>query len=189
MYKLVTERMYLTLSNPRLAKEVADFHQRNREAHAEFEPARPASYYDRTGIRRLLKMDYRDAMNGSEFRFYLTPKGEKTVIGTVCIGSVLFGSVKSCTLSYKIDKDWQGQGYCSERVEEIINFAFNTLRLHRIERLVMPRNEKSLAIMRKFGFVQEGLQRQCLEVNNRWEDHLQFALLNDEISPVQNYDR
>ena len=178
----------MTLSNPRLAKEVADFHVRNKEAHADTEPARPSSYYDRSGMKRYLKLDYKDAMRGREFRFYLTLKGEKKVIGTVCIGSILFGSVKSCNLSYKIDKDYQNQGYCSERLEALIDFAFNTLGLHRIERQVMPRNEKSLAIMKKFNFVQEGLQRQCYEVNNKWEDHYQFAILNDKISAVQHYD-
>ena len=86
------------------------------------------------------------------------------------------------------NQDYQNQGYCSERLEALIDFAFNTLGLHRIERQVMPRNEKSLAIMKKFNFVQEGLQRQCYEVNNKWEDHYQFAILNDKISAVQHYD-
>ena len=70
---------------------------------------------------------------------------------------------------------------------EIIDFAFNTLRLHRIEAQVMPRNEKSLAIMKKFGFENEGLSKKCFEINEKWEDHYRFALLNEEISAKQNY--
>ena len=52
----------------------------------------------------------------------------------------------------------------------------------------MPRNAKSLRIMEKFGFEKEGLCKKCLEVNNKWEDHYIFGLINDKISPVARYD-
>ena len=77
---------------------------------------------------------------------------------------------------------------CSEAVEELINFCFNILKLHRIDSYVMPRNAKSLRIMEKFGFEKEGLCKKCLEVNNKWEDHYIFGLINDKISPVARYD-
>lgn len=187
MYTLVTERMYLKLAHPKLAAEAADFNLRNKDDMADVEPARPSMYYTKWGMKKYLRRDYKDAMRGSDFRYYLTLKGEKRIIGTVCIGQVLFGSVKSCVLSYKIDKDYRNQGYCSEAVEEMIHLAFETLRLHRIEAQVMPRNEKSLRIMRKFGFENEGLSKQCFEINQKWEDHYRFALLNDKISAKQNY--
>jgi len=188
MYRLVTERMYLTLANPRLAREVADFNLRNREALMDVEPMRPSAFFTKKGQKAYLKMDYKDAMRGSEFRYYLSLKGEKKVIGTVCIGMIMFGSVKSCVLSYKMDKDYRNMGLCSEAVQEIIDFAFKTLRLHRIEAQVMPRNAKSLRIMRKFNFENEGLSRLCLEINGQWEDHYRFALLNHAISAQQDYD-
>ncbi len=185
---LVTDRMYLTLSHPKMAAEVADFHARNKEALAEFEPARPSLYYTKSGMKKYLKMDYKDTMNGTEFRYYLTMKGSDKIIGTVCIGSIAYGSVKSGTLSYKIDKDYQGKGLATEAVKEVINFAFNILKLHRINAEVMPRNAKSLRIMEKLGFEKEGLARRYLEINNKWEDHYTFGLINDKISAVQNYD-
>lgn len=188
MYTLVTDRMYMTLANPRLAYEVARFNVRNMADLADTEPARPAMFYTKSGQRKLLRMDYKDAMNMEEFRFYLTLKGEKKIIGTVSIGSIMFGSVKSCTLSYKMDKDYRNRGLCTEAVREIIRMAFGTLKLHRIEALVMPRNERSLRIMRKLGFKKEGLSEKCLEVNQVWEDHYRFALINDRISAVQHYD-
>ena len=187
MYTLVTERMYMRLAHPKLAAQVADFNLRNREDMMDVEPARPSMYYTKQGMKKYLKLDYKEAMAGETFRYYLTLKGDDRVIGTVCIGQVCFGSVKSCVLSYKMDKDYRGQGYCSEAVAELIDFAFKTLRLHRIEAQVMPRNEKSLAIMRKFNFECEGLSKKCFEINQKWEDHYRFALLNDEISARQNY--
>lgn len=188
MYILATQRMYMTLAHPKLAGEVARFNERNREILRDVEPMRPYMFYTKKGQKRYLKLDYKDAMRCTEFRYFLTMKGEKKIIGTVCIGNIAFGSVKSCVLSYKMDKDYRNMGLCSEAVEEIIHFAFDVLRLHRIEAQVMPRNEKSLAIMRKFNFENEGLSKKCLEINGKWEDHYRFALLNDKISAVQNYD-
>lgn len=179
MYQLVTSRLYLHLSHPKLAQEVAQFHLRNKEALAWTEPTRPDLFYTKKGQKKLLRLDYKDALKCEEFRYWLVPKGEKTVIGTVCISSIMFGSVKSCFLSYKIDTAYQNKGYCTEAVKEIIDFAFRTLELHRIEVYVMPHNPKSLRIMEKLGFEQEGLSKKCLEVNGKWEDHLRFSLLNE----------
>ena len=70
-------------------------------------------------------------------------------------------------------------GHQTEAVGEIINLAFKTLQLHRIESYVMPRNTKSLRVMEKLGFMSEGLSKRCLEVDGVWEDHLRFSLLNE----------
>ena len=78
-----------------------------------------------------------------------------------------------------IDVGALGKGYATEAVGEIINLAFKTLQLHRIESYVMPRNTKSLRVMEKLGFMPEGLSKRCLEVDGVWEDHLRFSLLNE----------
>jgi len=179
MYHLFTERLVLTLSHPRLAEEVCRFNIKNRTALADTEPLRPKEYYTCTGVRSILKEEDKASRKCQEFRFWITEKGDNTVIGTVCISNILFGSVKSCYLSYKIAADMQGKGYATEAVGEVVNFAFKILQLHRIESYVMPRNSKSLRVMEKLGFMPEGLSRRCLEVNGVWEDHVRFSLLNE----------
>ena len=179
MYHLFTERLVLTLSHPRLADAVCRFNIKNRNAFANTEPNRPKEYYTHSGVRAILKDEDKASRRCEEFRFWIREKGSDEVIGTVCISNILFGSVKSCYLSYKIAADCQGKGYATEAVGEIINFAFKTLQLHRIESYVMPRNTKSLRVMEKLGFMPEGLSKRCLEVNGVWEDHLRFSLLNE----------
>ncbi len=177
MEKLLTNRMYLILSNPKLAKQVADFHIKNKEAFEWTEPVRYEEYYTKKGQKRYLKDDLKEAIKMNEYRFWLQIKGEKEIIGTVSISQVLLGSVKSCYLSYKLDKDFWGKGYMSEAVEEVIRFSFNNLDLYRIEAAVMPKNTKSLAIMNRFNFTQEGFSKGYLEINGKREDHLRFALI------------
>ncbi|MEG0091033.1 MAG: GNAT family protein [Oscillospiraceae bacterium] len=183
MYKLLTERMYLVLSNRNLAKAVSAFNIKNIGALAETEPSRPDGYYTVSGQRKFLSMEKKEADRCESFRFWLYEKGGKEVIGTVCVSGIIFGSVKSGYLSYKIDSDKQGQGFATEAVLEVIDFVFNVLELHRIETLIMPKNEKSIRIMEKAGFMPEGISKQCLEVCGKWEDHLRFALINDRVAP------
>ncbi len=180
MEKLLTKRMYLILSNPKLAKEVSDFHMRNKEAIEWTEPVRYPEYYTKKGQKRYLKEDLKEAIKMNEYRFWLQIKGEKEIIGTVSIAAIMLGSVKSCYLSYKLDKDFWGKGYMSEAIEEIIRFAFKDLDLYRIEAAVMPKNTKSIAVMNRFNFVQEGYSKGYLEINGKREDHLRFALINED---------
>ena len=179
MYRLLTDRLVLTLSHPRLASAVARFNVQNRKALADTEPMRPKEYYTYSGMRSILKDENQASRNCEEFRFWISLKGSKEIIGTVCISNILFGSVKSCYLSYKIGAQHQGKGYATEAVGEVINFAFSILELHRVESYVMPRNEKSLRVMEKLNFMPEGIARRCLEVNGKWEDHVRLALLNE----------
>lgn len=179
MYRLFTERLILTLSNPHLARNAALFNLKNRAALKSTEPIRSEEYYSVKGMRQILRMEDKASKNCEEFRFWISEKGDDEIIGTVCISSIIFGSVKSCYLSYKVAYNKQGLGYATEAVQEVIDFAFKILKLHRIESYVMPKNAKSLRVMEKLGFEQEGLSRRCLEVNGVWEDHLRFSLLNE----------
>jgi ribosomal-protein-alanine N-acetyltransferase len=58
--------------------------------------------------------------------------------------------------------------------------AFETLRLHRVEAAVQPINSRSIAVLRRTNFVEEGLARRYLKINGSWQDHLLFAILAED---------
>ncbi len=178
MEKLLTNRLYLYISHPALAQRAADFNLKNKEAFAWTEPQRQEGYYTKLGMKKYLKDSLKDSKNLSEFRFWLVEKGKEEIIGTVCLSAVSFGNMQSCFLSYKIDSDYQNLGYCTEAANEAINFAFNTLKLHRIEASVMPHNLQSLKIMEKLNFEKEGYSKEYLMIAGKRQDHVRFALIN-----------
>ena len=98
----------------------------------------------------------------------------------VALNNVVWGSFCSCFLGYKLDKDWLRQGLMSEAVKECVRIAFEELGLHRIEANIMPRNIASLGVVRRCGFVEEGLARKYLKINGVWEDHLHMVKLNED---------
>jgi ribosomal-protein-alanine N-acetyltransferase len=59
-------------------------------------------------------------------------------------------------------------------------FAFDELRLHRLEAACLPNNEASKGLLRKLGFREEGYAVKYLRINGVWHDHLLFAILSEE---------
>jgi ribosomal-protein-alanine N-acetyltransferase len=90
------------------------------------------------------------------------------------------GAMQSGTIGYWIDRDRAGNGYIAEGVVVITKFAFDDLRLHRVEVCIIPRNRNSLRVMEKVGFRHEGRALGFLEINGVWEDHDRFGCTSEE---------
>ncbi|MEK1891548.1 MAG: GNAT family protein, partial [Phyllobacterium sp.] len=45
----------------------------------------------------------------------------------------------------------------------------------------IPGNERSIRLLEKAGFQREGLLRSYLKINGMWQDHLLFALIEDDV--------
>jgi len=67
-----------------------------------------------------------------------------------------------------------------QAVEAVIEFAFNSLDLHRIEADVDSENIPSIGLLEKLGFVREGLFRHRWRVYGEWQDSVMLALLKQE---------
>jgi ribosomal-protein-alanine N-acetyltransferase len=43
----------------------------------------------------------------------------------------------------------------------------------------MPRNKRSIQVVKKRGFFYEGTSKHYLKINGKWEDHAHYVLLNE----------
>jgi len=80
-------------------------------------------------------------------------------------------------VGYILDRRHWGQGYMSEVMACVLDYAFETLNLHRLEADTDPKNAASLALLEKFGFRREGLFRQRWYVGKEWLDSVMLGLL------------
>jgi ribosomal-protein-alanine N-acetyltransferase len=102
--------------------------------------------------------------------------------GEINLNNVVRGAMQSATIGYWIDRSRAGNAYMSEAVVVMAKFAFEELRLHRIEICIIPRNTNSLRVVEKIGLRNEGLAERFLEINGEWEDHYRFGLTTEEWS-------
>ncbi|RQS37273.1 N-acetyltransferase [Burkholderia sp. Bp8992] len=71
---------------------------------------------------------------------------------------------------------WRG-GYMREAASAVIDHAFGTLRLNRIEADIDPRNVASAQLLERLGFVREGLLRERWIVGDEVSDSALYGLL------------
>jgi RimJ/RimL family protein N-acetyltransferase len=73
-----------------------------------------------------------------------------------------------------------GKGYGYEAKELLLEYAFNTLNLHRIDSGALSTNPRSIACLKKSGYVEEGRARQWIYRDGQWVDHVLFGILAEE---------
>jgi ribosomal-protein-alanine N-acetyltransferase len=83
-------------------------------------------------------------------------------------------------LGYWIGASHARQGYMTRAVNQLRDYAFGTLGLHRLEAACLPANMPSLRLLERCGFEHEGLAKAYLKINGRWEDHILWACRRPE---------
>ncbi|WP_415875489.1 GNAT family N-acetyltransferase [Clostridium sp.] len=123
-----------------------------------------------------------DTENKRSFRLWVFKKDDENIgIDSVGFNNIVMGAFLSCHLGYKLDKEEVNKGYITEAIRKGIEIMFNEFGLHRIEANIMPKNKRSLRVVEKLGFYNEGLAYKYLKINGRWEDHIHMVLLNHKV--------
>jgi [ribosomal protein S5]-alanine N-acetyltransferase len=115
---------------------------------------------------------------GQAAHFAVTLKTKGTLIGAIELRQVEPEHAQA-ELSLWIGGPWQGRGYAQEAVGGLVAFGFG-LGLNRLYAYYMSRNPASGRVLRKAGFMQEGLLRQRVRKWGVFEDVVLMALLRQD---------
>ena len=177
-----TDRLVLRVLDKSHAEMVLDYYVRNRAFLEEWEALRDKEFFTRQYQERLLESDTINMQNGSLFRLWIVKKDNPDrVIGTIGFSNIVRGAFQSCHLGYKLDQEEINRGYITEALRLGIEIMFEKFELHRIEANIMPKNKRSLRVVEKLGFYNEGLAYKYLKICGKWEDHIHMVLLNDKV--------
>jgi ribosomal-protein-alanine N-acetyltransferase len=114
---------------------------------------------------------------GESFEFMLVRRrSDRAIAGYFDLSQIIRGPLQSAFLGYGGVAALAGQGYMSEGLRLLLGHVFEELRLHRIEANIQPDNERSLALVRRAGFVREGFSERYLKIGGRWRDHERWAI-------------
>ncbi len=120
----------------------------------------------------------RDRQLGTGYGFGLFVEGN--FVGEVNLNSVQRGPFQSCYVGYWIDEAQAGQSYVPEALVVVVRYAFEQLHLHRMQAAIVPRNTASRRVVEKLKLREEGMAERYLEINGVWEDHIRYAITNEE---------
>ncbi len=87
---------------------------------------------------------------------------------------------RTCVVGYEISPLHQGRGYMKEALAAAISWGFREMQLNRLEAQVHPDNRASLALLARFGFVEEGRLREVGYWAESHHDLMLYALLRRE---------
>ena len=118
-------------------------------------------------------------MAGEWFQFAVTLQGRGTLVGD-CGLHVLAEDTRLAEIGYTFSRAFQGQGYATEAVRAMLDYAFGALKLHRISAICDVRNGGSIRVLERLGFRREGHTRQAFWNRGTWVDEYLYALLRDE---------
>ena len=175
-----TQRLQLLPVSEDLAPMVAAFFGRNVAHLAPWNPPAPPGLDTETLQRERLRNAAAEVVAGTASRWWLQPLANPNiVIGNINLTQIVRGAFQNGMLGYAIDGDHEGFGLMREALLAIINHAFSpNLNLHRIQANVRPENVRSIGVIQRLGFEQEGLAREYLFIDGAWRDHLMYALRN-----------
>ncbi len=146
-----------------------------------WEPIWPSDDLTRTGYRRRLRRYADDLSNDRAYPFLIFRQNTDELIGGVTLANVRRGIVQAGSVGYWVGEPYAGLGYMSMALEVLLPVLFEDLNLHRIEAACIPINAASIRVLEKSGFTREGIAREYLCINGKWQDHLLFGLLRNDL--------
>ena len=180
---LETADLILKSADARFAENLLQYYLRNKVYLEAYEPKREAAFFTLAHQETLLEQAMTAADYKAAFRFYCFTKADaQTIIRSIGLSHIEWGNFLSCSLSYNLDAEHTDKEYITQAMSAVVQYAFQTLFLHRIEANIIPRNISSRRLLEKCGFVEEGFSPQYLYVNGVWEDYTHMVLLNEALS-------
>lgn len=112
--------------------------------------------------------------------FLLCRVDDGAIVGSINLSQIFLGGFRSAYLGYFVGAQYSGQGYMTEALQLTLRYAFEYLKLHRIEANIQPENIASIALVKRAGFTREGYSRRYLKICGRWRDHERWAIIAED---------
>jgi ribosomal-protein-alanine N-acetyltransferase len=103
-----------------------------------------------------------------------------SIVGSINLSQIFRGRFQNAYLGYYVGAPYANQGYMTEAVQLILRYAFEHLKLHRLEANIQPGNVASIALVKRAGFGLEGYSRNYLKIGGRWRDHERWAIIAED---------
>jgi RimJ/RimL family protein N-acetyltransferase len=117
--------------------------------------------------------------NGTWFQFVIILKTIGELIGDT--GLHFFDKEnKQVEIGCTISKKYQGNGFATEAMSEVMKYLFDTMNKHRIIASIDPRNINSIRLVEKLNFRKEAHFKESIMSNGTWVDDLIYAILKNE---------
>ena len=182
-HRIETERLIIRAPRRKDHAAWARAREESREHLERWEPTWSDNEFTSRSFRRRLKWYREGAGSDTSYSFFIESKENRALIGGVTLDAIRRGTTQRAVLGYWLVKAATGRGYMTEAVKATLRFAFDELKLHRVEAASIPENVASVRVLERTGFEREGYMRAYIRIDGAWQDHLLFATINPDSAP------
>jgi [ribosomal protein S5]-alanine N-acetyltransferase len=104
---------------------------------------------------------------------------DKRMIGVCNLSQISRGETPPAFLGYWVGAAFSGRGYMTDALHLVLRYAFENLKLQRIEANIQPENRDSKRLAARVGFRLVGFYPRYLKVVGHWMDHERWAISRD----------
>ena len=119
----------------------------------------------------------RSIQNGTAIPLFIINRNEGALIGAITLDNIRRGPNQTATMGYWIGLPYVRKGFMSEAISALVQYAFGTLDLSRIESACLPENTPSRKVLEKCGFKYEGVAQAYIQIDGRWRTHVLYSSL------------
>jgi ribosomal-protein-alanine N-acetyltransferase len=131
------------------------------------------------GFERFIAWAHRMWEAGTYACFAVTAVGCDTAIGIFQVRELIPG-FETAEWGFAIGSPFWGTGMFQEGAQLVIEFAFDTLGVHRLEARCATKNGRGNSALQKIGAVQEGVLRKSFLRNGEYLDQALYAIVEDD---------
>jgi ribosomal-protein-serine acetyltransferase len=157
------------------AEELYSLIVENRAYLAEWMPWPAAQTLE--GTQQFIRLARRQRADDNGFQAAITIDG--VIVGVAGFHGVDWAN-RTTSIGYWLGETHQGRGTMTGAVSALVDHAFGTWRLERVEIRAAPGNRRSRAIPERLGFTEEGTLRGVERVGDRQLDNVVYSVLARE---------
>ncbi len=172
------DRVYLCPPSLDDWQEWVVLRERNQEFLKPYEPTWSENFRTYNYFLKRLERQKREWLAGRGAYFLIHKTNTHEIIGGVNLNSILLGVSRHATFGYWLGEEHQGHGFMNESLQLVIDYAFDELKLKRLNAATLLDNARSYKLLTNLGFEEEGLAKSYVQIDGVWQDHKLFGLVN-----------
>jgi ribosomal-protein-alanine N-acetyltransferase len=111
---------------------------------------------------------------------YAVRTPHRELAGVISLNSIVRGAFQNAFVGYYALSPHDGDGLMRAGLAKVLDLAFSTHGLHRVEANIQPSNLRSAELVKSLGFRLEGHSPRYVYVSGDWRDHDRYALTAEE---------
>jgi ribosomal-protein-alanine N-acetyltransferase len=131
------------------------------------------------GFERFIAWTHKQRQAGTYVCFGIVPNGLDVAVGLIQVRQ-LEPNFATAEWGFALGSPYWGSGLFMEGAELVVDFAVDTIGVHRLEARASVKNGRGNGALRKLGALQEGILRRSFLKNGEYVDQVMWAILDSD---------